>query len=124
MEERKFYIKDITIGVLISFVSTIILFFIFACMIANTSISENLINPSIIVLSSISIFFGAGVASKKVQKKGIFIGAIVGAFYIIAMYIISGVLSGNLSLNTYSIIMILASISMGGIGGILGVNLN
>ena len=123
MEEKKFYIKDIIIGVAISFISTMLLFLIFACMMANTSISENLINPSIIILSGISIFFGAGIASKKVQKKGIFVGAAIGGIYIILMYIISSILSGNFSINMYSVMMILISILMGGIGGILGVNM-
>lgn len=123
MEEKRFYIKDIIIGVAISFISTMLLFLIFACMMANTSISENLINPSIIILSGISIFFGAGIASKKVQKKGIFVGAAIGGIYIILMYIISSILSGNFSINMYSVMMILISILMGGIGGILGVNM-
>ena len=123
MEEKKFYIKDIIIGVAISFISTMLLFLIFACMMANTSISENLINPSIIILSGISIFFGAGIASKKVQKKGIFVGASIGGIYIILMYIISSILSGNFSINMYSVMMILISILMGGIGGVLGVNM-
>ena len=123
MEEKKFYIKDIIIGVAISFISTMLLFLIFACMMANTSISENLINPSIIILSGISIFFGAGIASKKVQKKGIFVGASIGGIYIILMYIISSILSGNFSINMYSVMMILISILMGGLGGVLGVNM-
>ena len=123
MEEKRFYIKDIIIGVAISFISTMLLFLIFACMMANTSISENLINPSIIILSGISIFFGAGIASKKVQKKGIFVGAAIGGIYIILMYIISSILSCNFSINMYSVMMILISILMGGIGGILGVNM-
>lgn len=124
MEERKNCVKEVLIGVAASFLSTMILFLVFACILANTSISENVINPSIIVLSSISIFIGAGIASKKVQKKGIIVGALIGFIYISIMYILSGILSRNLELNWYSIIMILSSIIMGGIGGIFGVNLN
>lgn len=124
MEEKSLYMKNIIKGVLISFITTIILFLILAVILANTSISENVINPSIIVLSSVSIFLGAGSIAKKMQKKGIIIGGIIGFIYMILMYIISSILSGNLGLNMYSIIMIFASVLMGGIGGILGVNLN
>jgi len=124
MEEKSLYMKNIVKGVVISFITTIILFLILAVILANTSISENVINPSIIVLSSISIFLGASSIARKMQKKGIIIGGLIGFIYMILIYIISSILSGDLSLSVYSIIMILASIFMGGIGGILGVNLN
>lgn len=124
MEGKNIYIKNIIKGVVISFITTLILFLVLAVILSKTSISESVINPSIIVLSCISIFFGAGIASKKVKQKGIVIGAVIGLTYMILMYVISSILSQNFALNLYGIILFLASIFMGAVGGILGVNLD
>ena len=42
--------------------------------------------------------------------------------YILALYLISSIISKDFSLNIYSIIMMATSILIGGIGGIIGVN--
>ena len=84
---------------------------------------EEIISPSIIVISSISILNGSFLISRKIKEKGILNGAILGALYIVTIYIISSVLNKNFSLNLYSGIMIGMGILAGAVGGILGVNL-
>ena len=50
-------------------------------------------------------------------------GGIIGGTYIISLYLISSVVTGNFSFEISAIIMIIASILAGMLGGIIGVNL-
>ena len=61
-------------------------------------------------------------ATTNLKKNGIINGALVGLIYILVIYFLSSIIEKDFSLNIQSIIMIIASIIAGGIGGIIGVN--
>ncbi len=114
---------NILSGILFSFGITMILFLIFGIVLSYTSISEDTINPVIIVITGISILIGASVSCIKLEKNGLITGGIIGIIYIGILYVISSMLNNNFGLNTYSIVMIIASCITGMIGGVIGVNL-
>ena len=109
-------------GSIIAMVATIILLIIFAAILTYTNINENTMPTVIIVITALSILIGSQIASSKIKRNGILNGAIVGLIYIAFLYILSGLVTKNFSLNNYSIIMIVTSILIGGLGGIIGVN--
>ena len=76
----------------------------------------------IIVVTALCILIGSQITTSKIKRNGIVNGALVGAIYILALYLISSIISKDFSLNIYSIIMMATSILIGGIGGIIGVN--
>lgn len=122
--EKNNYILNILKGVLISIIFTAICLFIFSCLLVYTNISEELIQPVVIVITGISILIGSSIGNKKATKNGILNGALVGGIYILCIYIISSLVNGgNFTLNMQSIIMIIAGILGGIIGGIIGVNI-
>lgn len=108
---------------IISIICSLILIFILAILVSCTNIKENIVNPSVIFISAISILIGGFLVSKKVKKKGIICGVILGIIYMLIMYIFSSLMNMNFSLESNSLIMIVFGILGGGIGGILGVNL-
>lgn len=111
-------------GVGISFAFTLICLTIFSALLTYTSLSENLIQPVVISVTGISILAGSFFSTRKVGKNGILKGISVGLIYIFLIYFISSIVNnGNFSLNLGSIIMILAGIICGAIGGIIGVNI-
>lgn len=111
-------------GVGISFAFTLICLTIFSALLTYTSLSENLIQPVVISVTGISILAGSFFSTRKVEKNGILKGSTVGLIYIVLIYFISSIVNnGNFSLNLGSIIMILAGIICGAIGGIIGVNI-
>ena len=59
--------------------------------------------------------YGAG----SIKKNGIINGGIIGLVYILILYILSSILGSGFALNTYSLIMIGASIAAGAVGGIV-----
>jgi putative membrane protein (TIGR04086 family) len=116
--------KYIIKGVIISIISTLIFLFIFSILLTYTNISENLINPFIIIITAISILIGSSIGNLNMKKNGLLNGAIIGGIYLISIYLISGIMSQNFILTTQSIIVIILGIICGMLGGIIGVNKN
>lgn len=122
-ENNNVFLKIIK-GVGISFAFTLICLTIFSALLTYTSLSENLIQPVVISVTGISILAGSFFATRKVGKNGILKGITVGLIYIFLIYFISSIVNnGKFSFNLGSIIMILAGIICGAIGGIIGVNI-
>lgn len=115
-------IKKIIKGSLISIIVTIVGLLIFASLLSYTSISEGTIPTVTIIITAISILIGSSLSMATIKKNGILNGAIIGLIYIATIYILSSVIEGTFSLNTYSIVIIIGSILAGALGGIIGVN--
>lgn len=109
-------------GLIISIIITIISIFVLSGVLAFTNISENVISPSIIGITSISVLIGSFIVSQKLKERGFMIGLILSSIYILCLYLFSSIASGNFALTTASVIMIIVSIVCGIFGGILGVN--
>lgn len=121
-ENNKKNLKNISIGIGISFLITIICLFIFSILLTYTNISENTITPTIIIMTGISVLIGSSIGNVKIKKNGIINGAIIGGGYILILYLISSLLNVEFSLNLKSVIMIIVGIVFGVFGGIMGVN--
>lgn len=115
-------IKNIIKGAGIAIIFSLICLLIFSAVLTYTNISEEWIQPVIIVLTGISILIGSSLGSLKLKKNGIMTGAIIGGTYFLALYIISSLLSMNFSINTQMLITIGVGMAFGILGGIIGVN--
>ncbi len=113
---------NIAKGVTIALVTTFILLLIFATVLTYTQVSENIINPVIIVITAISILIGSSIGNIKIRKNGLVNGAIIGGTYIGIIYFTSSMLNWHFGLNWQSIIMIVIGMIFGILGGIIGVN--
>lgn len=114
----KIFVREIIFSVLLS----LLLIFILSVIISETSVSENIITPAIIGITSVSLMIGAFRISKCKKEKGILNGCILGMIYMIILYLISSFSNFEFTLTINSIIMIFLGILGGAIGGILGVN--
>ena len=115
-------IINIIKGVISSIVFTLIFLFIFSIILTYTTISESFITPTIIVITAISIFIGSSIGNIKMKRNGLFNGALIGGIYLLSIYLLSGIINQNFSLNTQSIIIIISGMICGMFGGIIGVN--
>lgn len=120
--ENENNIKKIIKGSVISIIVTIIGLIIFASLLSYTSISESTIPTVTIIITAVSILIGSSLSMSTIKRNGIINGAIIGLIYIGVIYILSSVIEGTFSLNTYSIVMVIGSILAGALGGIIGVN--
>ena len=122
VKENRSYISILK-GLLITFILSFILLLILSILLTYTNISENVISPCIIAITSISILIGSLMTSTKIRKKGLLNGGIIGGTYILLLYLISSCVLQQFSLNEQSIIMIVLGIIFGILGGVIGVNL-
>lgn len=119
--QENLYVKILK-GLFISFCITLIGILIFSIVLTYSNISETTVPIVIIAISFVSILIGSTISTRKISKNGMVNGGIIGGIYIIMIYSISSIISGNFALNMYSIIMIILGILAGLIGGILGIN--
>ena len=78
---------------------------------------------SILVISLISLAFGAMIAAKKKQSKGLLVGFGVTVFYSVIIYIVCLIINGGFSFNMFELFKLVAALIVGGLGGVLGVNM-
>lgn len=121
MKENRTLI-NILKGVGISLITTLIMLIIFSIILTYTNIQENVINPVIMIITAISILIGSSLGNVKIRKNGLANGGIIGALYMILIYLISSILNWRFSLNIQSLIMIAIAVIFGILGGIIGVN--
>ena len=107
----------------ISIVITLVLLLIYSALLTYTNLNENTMPIFIIAITAISILVGSLISSLNIRKNGLTNGALVGLIYIFIIYLLSSIIGQNFSLNIYSIIMSIASVMAGAIGGIIGVNI-
>ena len=122
-ERKSSNILKVIKGSVISIFISVILLFIASLILTYTNIGENAIPTMIIIISAISIFVGSLVSAMHIKQKGILNGSLVGAIYIIIIYLFSSIAITGFNMNIKSLIMLAASIIAGTIGGIVGVNL-
>lgn len=110
-------------GVFLAVLLSLIMILVLSIVLSFSNIKENVIMPTVIFISAISILIGGFLVAKKIDKNGIVYGSVLGLIYMLILYFISSVMNFDFSLNMNAIIMITFGILGGAIGGILGVNL-
>lgn len=116
-------IRKILSGSIIAIILTLIFLTLYAVILSWTNISETTIVPVVLTITGISILIGSSISSINIKKQGMINGGMVGAIYILFIYIMSSIVTGKLNIDVNSIIMILVAIITGMVGGIIGVNL-
>lgn len=111
-------------GLGIAFIITFIFLLILSIVLTYTNVSENIINPTIIIITALSILIGSTISNIKIKKNGLINGAIIGGVYIILLYLFSSTFRMEFSLTLQSVIMMITGATFGILGGIIGVNVS
>ena len=111
-------------GLGIAFIITFIFLLILSIVLTYTNVSENIINPTIIIITALSILIGSTISNIKIKKNGLINGAIIGGVYIILLYLFSSTFRMEFSLTLQSVIMMITGAIFGILGGIIGVNVS
>ena len=123
MDKDKNFLLSLLKGVILSFIISLILFYILGIILSISSIPEKIITPSIIIITSISIFISSSISIYKCNNRGAIRGGLIGLLYFLFLYLISSIILNNYEINIYSIIMLFCSFLFGIIGGIIGINI-
>lgn len=95
---------------------------IFALIIKFTDISEKWILPINQIIKTISIFFGVFLVFGKNKQNGFLKGLAIGIIYTILAYLVFSILAGQFSFSLNSFTDMLFGGLIGGISGIIAVN--
>lgn len=116
-------VKNILKGIIFSMCFTAIFLIILSSVLVYTNFSEEYINVCIILITGVSILIGSSITNIKLKKNGMLNGLIVGVTYLLLIYLISSIFSGNFMINLQTLTIFGVGIGFGILGGIIGVNL-
>ena len=111
-------------GEIIAFIINIFGLIILSLIMTYSTISDNNIPTLVIAVNTLAILIGSSISTIKLEKKGIVNGLIIGVLYMLIYLLISLIFSGNINFSSKTILLIILGVIAGGIGGIIGVNLN
>lgn len=111
-------------GEIIAFIINIFGLIILSLIMTYSTISDNNIPTLVISVNTLAILIGSSISTIKLEKKGIVNGVIIGVLYMLIYLLISLIFSGNINFSSKTVLLIILGIISGGIGGIIGVNLN
>lgn len=112
------YFKALLASLIITFSSIIL----FALIIKWASLSDNVIVPVNLVIKAVSVFVGALILTKA-QTKGLLNGLIYGIVYTLISFTIFSALAGTFVIGLAILSDFAFNGVVGGIAGILGVNI-
>ena len=114
-------LKKILKGVLLSLVMSVILAAILAIIVFFADISDRTVSTVVMILSALSVFFGAVVLAKNIDSRGLLNGLILAALYFLVLMSIS-FLTGGVSFDSFAALRLISILAAGMLGGILGIN--
>lgn len=115
-------IKSITKGIAISVIINIVLLFLYSIILVKTKVSENSIQVVITTITAFSILLGSTIGNFKTRKYATLKGLAIGIVHMSILYVIAAFLCGGCLCGYRIIIVFMAGVLMGGIGGIIGAN--
>ncbi len=110
-------------GILISYIITMIVFFIFAMLITYTDLSEKHISTVIRITTAIVCILSGLITAGSANKGGLVWGIISGLSYVIIMCIVGFLLIPNYNLSSKILVSLMLAVAGGGLGGVVGINL-
>lgn len=110
-------------GSVVALIITLISILLFAVVLKFFELSDGLIMPINQLIKIISIFFGVKVMLKNCKEKGLIRGILLGVVYTLLSYLIFALLSRSFIFDLSVIFDILFGAAIGGICGVIVVNL-
>ena len=122
-ELHKTQIKHLTMGVLMAYAITCIVFLGYALLITYTDMSERNLPMVVAITTLLSVMVAGFDAAKGAHSRGWLWGMGAGLIYVLIMAIIMMIMLPTFAVDSRTITVTLLGVAGGGLGGILGINL-
>ena len=123
MAFTKTQIKHLSIGVLMAYAITGIVFLGFAMLITYTNMSERSLPAVVAITTVLSVMVAGFDAARGAESRGWLWGMAAGFVYILIMAVIMAVLLPVFSVDARTVLISVLGIAGGGLGGIFGINM-
>ena len=107
----------------LAYVITLLIFLVLAIFLTYTEFPETMIPAVTVVGTLISIMFAGSSVARRARTKGWLNGAIAGLTYMVILYLISSLTVAGFAIDQYVILMFIAGMVAGALGGIVGINI-
>lgn len=121
--EKKGLVRIVLKGVVASLCVALVSILLFAFVLRFSNISEKLISPVNQVIKGLSVFLGVLIGMRKTKENGLISGLLIGFFFTIFAFLIFSILNGAFVFDKTLINDIIFGTVIGGICGIICVNL-
>lgn len=122
MENKSSYIH-VGEGVLRGFMLTLVALLIYSVVLKFATLNEGISSMFILVVTLMSILYGAIFSARKINKKGWLVGASVGLLYIVIIYLVALIAGGESALSVKDLLRVTLAVVVGGLSGMLGINI-
>ncbi len=109
-------------GVVISYFLSVVLLFIFSIIAVYSSLSDNMVNIGVNVITALSLIICGFIAAKGVRCGGLLNGAFSGVMYAVILYFIGCAVNLHFEFTLSALTVFIMSIICGAFGGVLGIN--
>ncbi|MCL2356271.1 MAG: TIGR04086 family membrane protein [Defluviitaleaceae bacterium] len=116
-------IKHLTLGVLIAYAVTAIVFLGYAILITYTNVSERSIPLVVAITTVLSVMIAGFDAARGAENRGWLWGMVAGLVYVLILAGIMLVFLPGFPVDMRTIIICVLGIAGGGLGGVFGINL-
>jgi putative membrane protein (TIGR04086 family) len=120
--ERDFYLITGK-GAFRSTILTIILLVIFSIVMSAADIGSQVISVYFLLVTCVSIIYGAIYSAKKNNRRGWLTGILVALLYMAILYIMKALIFGEPSIASKDLIRLSIAIAVGALSGMLGINI-
>lgn len=122
MEQKDFYVVTGK-GAFRATLITIILLVLFSIVMSFTEVGTQVVSVVFLLITCISIIYGAIYAARKNNRKGWVTGIIVALLYMALLYILSGFFFGSFAIDSKDLSRLGIALLVGALSGMLGINI-
>jgi len=115
-------IKHLTLGVLIAYAITAIVFLGYAILITYTNVSERSLPMVVAITTVLSVMVAGFDAARAAENRGWIWGMVAGLVYVLILAAIMFLLLPGFPIDLRTVIVCVLGVAGGGLGGIFGIN--
>jgi putative membrane protein (TIGR04086 family) len=123
LQFSKVQMKHLSVGVLMAFAITSIVFLGYAMLITYTNVSERSLPTVVAITTVLSVMVAGFDAARGAENRGWLWGMAAGLVYVLIMAAIMVIMLPVFSVDGRTVMVFALGIAGGGLGGILGINL-
>lgn len=121
-EKSENVMRSLSLGVSFSYIITAVVFIVYGLLLTYTDMTEKNIQITVMVTTVVSVLVGGIIASRGAKKNGLLYGMLCGGIYALVMIMLSFCILPDIKITSKMIMILVLSISAGGVGGIIGIN--
>ncbi|OQB15552.1 MAG: hypothetical protein BWY15_00264 [Firmicutes bacterium ADurb.Bin193] len=121
-DEGGLKLVNIAKSIALCYAVTILLLSVFSVLVTYLAFPEEFVPVVVLLITIVGVIFSGFLVTRTAKIKGWLFGSISGIVYVVTLYIIGSMLTGDFSFGMSFLTMLLVGALSGAFGGIIGVN--